>query len=75
MIFVHVHRKNTPAQELYSKLGFEVKVLKHRKKKLPWLCLCLDESLYEFVASCHQVVDVASLQLVEEQMYLLCCKT
>lgn len=44
MIFVHVHRKNTPAQELYSKLGFEV-------------------------------VDVASLQLVEEQMYLLCCKT
>ncbi|XP_048490401.1 uncharacterized protein LOC104883459 isoform X2 [Beta vulgaris subsp. vulgaris] len=44
MIFVHVHRKNTPAQELYSKLGFEM-------------------------------VDVASLQLVEEQMYLLCCKT
>ncbi|KNA21654.1 hypothetical protein SOVF_041260 [Spinacia oleracea] len=44
MIFVHVHRKNTPARELYQKLGFEI-------------------------------VDVASLQLVEEQMYLLCCKT
>lgn len=24
MIFVHVHRKNTPARQLYQKLGFEI---------------------------------------------------
>ncbi|XP_057545202.1 GCN5-related N-acetyltransferase 6, chloroplastic isoform X2 [Amaranthus tricolor] len=44
MVFVHVYRKNIPAQKLYEKLGFKV-------------------------------VEVASLQLVEEGMYLLCCKT
>ncbi|XP_021714998.1 uncharacterized protein LOC110682967 isoform X1 [Chenopodium quinoa] len=44
MIFVHVHKKNTPARKLYQRLGFEI-------------------------------VEVANKQLVEEQMYLLSCKT
>ncbi|GAB4838038.1 hypothetical protein Ancab_027566 [Ancistrocladus abbreviatus] len=42
-VFVHVHRDNKPAQQLYQKLGFER-------------------------------VDIASPQLLEEQMYLLLCK-
>ncbi|XP_074280761.1 GCN5-related N-acetyltransferase 6, chloroplastic-like isoform X2 [Silene latifolia] len=44
MIFVHVHRKNTPAQLLYHKLGFEI-------------------------------VDEATSNLQQEQMYLLSIKT
>ncbi|EOY30270.1 Acyl-CoA N-acyltransferases (NAT) superfamily protein, putative [Theobroma cacao] len=44
MVYVHVHRHNGPALELYEKIGFEI-------------------------------VEMASSQLLEQQMYLLCFKT
>ncbi|KAB2077158.1 hypothetical protein ERO13_A06G076200v2 [Gossypium hirsutum] len=44
LVYVHVHRNNEPALELYQKIGFEM-------------------------------VEMASSQLLKQQMYLLCYKT
>ncbi|KAK6941295.1 FR47-like, partial [Dillenia turbinata] len=67
-VFVHVLRKNQPAQELYRKLGFEVKCQTHSVRG----------SLYRLTLNStflvYRMVKMASPQSEEDQTYLLCCK-